>query len=195
MADIRHIPLGNAGFTLIEVLVTLAVIALGLLGLAALQVRVHQAELEAYSRAQAIILLDDMANRINANRATAQCYAFATTGGSPYLGVPDAGHTAPLTCAGYGDTNTQQRAVSDLNEWDAGLQGTAEQVGANAVGGALGARGCVTYDAATQTYTVAVAWQGIVDTAAPAVACGNSAYGRESQRRVVWTTLKIATLL
>ena len=195
MGDIGRIPRKNAGFTLIEVLVTLVVIALGLLGLAALQVRVHQAEREAYSRAQAIILLDDMTNRINANRATAPCYAFATAGGSPYLGVTDSGHAATLSCAGYGDANTQLRALSDLNEWDAVLQGTTELVGANAAGGALGARGCITYDAVTRTYTVAVAWQGIVDTAVPAVSCGNNTYGRETQRRVVWTTLQIATLL
>ena len=59
----------------------------------------------------------------------------------------------------------------------------------------IGARGCISLDAATSTYTVAVAWQGVTETAVPTVACGNNAYGTETRRRVVWTTFKPATLL
>ena len=180
---------------MIEVLVTLFVIALGLLGLAALQNRIHQAEFEAYNRAQALMLLDAIVNRINANRATAPCYAITTNGGTPYLGVPDAGHAGTITCSGYGDASTQQLAVDDLSEWNRVMQGTTELVGAAAVGAALGARGCISIDPATSTYTVAVAWQGIAETSAPSVSCGNNLYGAETRRRVVWATLRIATLL
>lgn len=180
---------------MIEVLVTLFVIALGLLGLAALQNRIHQAEFEAYNRAQALMLLDAIVNRINANRATAPCYAITTNGGTPYLGVPDAGHAGTITCSGYGDASTQQLAVDDLSEWNRVMQGTTELVGATAVGAALGARGCISIDPATSTYTVAVAWQGIAETSAPSVSCGNNLYGAETRRRVVWATLRIATLL
>lgn len=195
MVEMRCRRHAGTGFTMIEVLVTLFVIALGLLGLAALQSRVHQAEFEAYNRAQALVLLDAIVNRINANRATAPCYAITTDGGTPYLGMPDAGHASSITCSGYGDANTQQLAVNDLNEWDRMAQGTTELVGAAAVGAALGARGCISFDPATATYTVAVAWQGIAATSAPAVACGNNRYGAETRRRVVWATLRIATLL
>lgn len=188
----RH---ADTGFTMIEVLVTLFVIAIGLLGLAALQNRIHQAQFEAYNRAQALIMLEAIVNRINANRATAPCYAVTTNGATPYLGVPDAGHASTISCSGYGDANTQQLAVNDLNEWDRVVQGTTELVGATAVGAALGARGCISFDPATEVYTVAVAWQGIVETAAPAVSCGNNRYGAETRRRVVWATLRIATLL
>ena len=58
----------------------------------------------------------------------------------------------------------------------------------------LGARGCVSYDATTLTYTVVVTWQGMSDTFAPVVNCANGLYGAETKRRAVWTTLKIATL-
>ena len=180
---------------MIEVLVTLMIIALGLLGLAALQTRTQQAELEAYNRAQALVLLDAITNRINANRATAPCYAITTGNGAPYLGVPDAGHAGAVSCSGWGDMNTQQLAVNDLNEWDRAVQGTTELVGATAAGGVLGARGCISFDPAASTYTVAVAWQGIAETSAPAVSCGNNQYGTETRRRVIWTTLRIANLL
>src|SRR3954462_5179298 len=183
------------GATLIEILVTLVVIALGLLGLGAFQMRTQQAGLEAYNRAQALVLLDAIVNRINANRQTAPCYAITTAGGFPYLGFADLNHAGAITCAGFGDANTQQLAVDDLNDWDQTLQGGLEAFAGNATGAALGARGCIIFDAVTATYTVAVAWQGMIETQPPTVACGNNAYGTESRRRVVWTTFKPATLL
>lgn len=191
MSNQKHI----SGFTLIEILVTLVIIALGLLGLGAFQMRTQQAGLEAYNRAQALVLLDAIVNRINANRQTAPCYAITTPAGSPYLGYADANHVGAISCAGFGDANTQQLAVDDLTEWDLILKGAREAVGGNATGAALGARGCISFDAVTSTYTVAVAWQGMTAMAVPTVACGNNAYGTESMRRVVWTTFKPATLL
>jgi type IV pilus assembly protein PilV len=197
-----------AGATLIEILVTLVVIALGLLGLGAFQMRTQQMGLEAYNRAQALVLLEAIVNRINANRQTAPCYAITTAAGTPYLGYADVNHVGPINCAGFGDVNTQQLAVNDLTEWntqqlavndltewDQVLQGAREAVGLTATGGALGARGCIIFDAVTTTYTVAVAWQGMTETVAPTVACGNNRYGTETRRRIVWTTFKPATLL
>lgn len=184
-----------AGATLIEILVTLVVIALGLLGLGAFQMRTQQMGLEAYNRAQALVVLDAIVNRINANRQTAPCYAITAAGGSPYLGFPDGNHLGNVSCAGFGDANTQQLAVDDLNEWDQILQGGLEAIAGNATGSALGARGCILFDPATSTYTVAVAWQGFTETEAPTVDCGNNAYGTEKLRRVVWTTFRPATLL
>jgi type IV pilus assembly protein PilV len=188
-------PKSIAGFTLIELLVTLVIVALGLLGLGAFQMRTQQAGLEAYNRAQALVLLDAIVNRINANRQTAPCYAITSAGGAPYLGYADANHAGTITCAGFGDANTQQTAVDDLNEWDRTLQGGMEAVAGNATGSALGARGCILFDAVTSTYTVAIAWQGMIETQPPTIACGNNAYGSESRRRVVWTTFKPAILL
>jgi type IV pilus assembly protein PilV len=198
----RHTP-SISGFTLIEVLVTLAIIAIGLLGLGAFQARVQQAELEAYNRAQALVLLNTIVNRINTNRQTGPCYVITTGTGTPYLGYADGGHAGTISCVGYGDVNTQAMAVADLNDWDQMLQGATEAVAVTnaAAGGALGARGCISYDGGpgtsvtTYTYTVVVAWQGMTPTVAPTVACGNNAYGQETLRRVVWTTFKVAKLL
>ncbi len=55
---------------MIEVLVTLVVLALGLLGVVGLQARGQQAELESYQRGQALVLLQDMVDRMNTNRPT-----------------------------------------------------------------------------------------------------------------------------
>ena len=60
--------IGQRGVGLIEVLISLVIIAIGLLGLAALQGKAQKAELESYQRSQALILLQDVAGRLRANR-------------------------------------------------------------------------------------------------------------------------------
>lgn len=59
------------GFTLIEVLVAVVILAIGLLGLAALQNSGLQGSQEAYLRSQATLLASDITDRMRANRAAA----------------------------------------------------------------------------------------------------------------------------
>ena len=195
-----------AGFTLIEILVTLLIVVLGLLGLAGLQARIQQAEFESYQRGQALILLYDMVDRIQLNRATVDCFAFTNdlTNGAPYLGVDG----ATLTACSASSANNNNMADAARSEWDGLLKGAAETKGGVSVGAMIGARGCVSYDATTELvnpatgglidgtgiYTVAVAWQGTVDTFAPTVACANNLYGTEAKRRVVSATFRLASL-
>ncbi|MDQ3197315.1 MAG: type IV pilus modification protein PilV [Pseudomonadota bacterium] len=193
----------SAGFSMIEVLITLVILMFGLLGISGLQARAQQAEFESYQRAQALVLLNDMADRINRNRETTPCYDITTSSGTPYLG---SSATATAACSGYGSAATQRLAINDLTEWNNLLTGTAEVSGGNNIGAMTGARGCVTRDPATNSYAIAVAWQGIAETSAPAalagattatsnaISCGANLYGSETRRRVVWTTLRIAKL-
>lgn len=59
------------GMTLIEVLVTLVIISVGLLGVAALQLTTVRNNQDAFVRSQAAVLASDMLDRIRANRAAA----------------------------------------------------------------------------------------------------------------------------
>ena len=72
---------------MIEVLVSLVILLLGLLGLIGLQAKAHNAEIESYQRAQAIVLLQDMFDRMNANRDDAYnlAYSDAAVGGGGAL--------------------------------------------------------------------------------------------------------------
>ena len=54
-------PHSQRGTSLVEVLVTMVILAIGLLALAGLQARLHVLQIESYQRAQALILLQDMA--------------------------------------------------------------------------------------------------------------------------------------
>ena len=186
------------GFTMLEVLVAIVITVFGLLGLIGVQAIAHQAELESYQRAQALIMLNDIVERINANRGSATCYAITSAAtGTPYLGTNTGGGYAgtPNCTAGYVNIQTKALADSGMAEWDQTLQGAAEAAGGGGnVGAMSGARGCVSYDPVANVYTVAVAWQGMTDTFAPVVNCANGLYGPETKRRVVWTTLQIAKL-
>jgi type IV pilus assembly protein PilV len=187
----------SGGSSLIEILVTLIIVAVGLLGLAATQAAMQTADVESYQRSQALVLINDMLDRINANRYAAQCYAVTTaTAGSPYLGAPGSGHLGAPACA-LGSVTVEQlaQANTDLQEWNDLLNGAAEARDGSDVGAMSGARGCVSFDAATGAYTIVVSWQGRSDTFAPVVSCANGLYGAETQRRAVWLTLSIADLL
>jgi type IV pilus assembly protein PilV len=177
------------GVTLIEVLVTVIILSIGLLGIAGLQSRLQMSEMEAYQRAQALMLLNDMANRVATNRTNAANYV---TGAASPLG---AGIACPTTIA-----TRQQR---DAGEWCAALQGAAETTSGTSVGAMIGGRGCVEALGSGQ-YLVTVAWQGLTPLTAPpaGVACGANSYDgpagsvctSDRCRRVVTTIVRVAAL-
>lgn len=183
----RLAPQRLRGASMIEVLVSLVIIAVGLLGLAGLQVRLQSSEMESYQRTQALLLLDDMASRIAVNRNNADTYLVAAD--SP-LGVGPACPTASTTVADR-----------DRAEWCRALQGAAETSGASKVGAMIGGRGCV--ESVDGDYLVTVTWQGLTPIAAPpaSVACGAGSYDATGTscvgdlcRRAVTTLVRIADL-
>lgn len=73
------------GFSMIEVLITVLILAIGLLGLAGLQSTGIRSNHSAYLRSQATILAYDIADRMRANRSAALVGAYTTAGSS---GIP-----------------------------------------------------------------------------------------------------------
>jgi type IV pilus assembly protein PilV len=173
------------GATLIEVLVSLIILMVGLLGLVGVMIQSQRAQLESYQRVQALLLVQDMASRIGTNVAAAPCYVQAATLGTDVTAAID------TTACASGTTDQKTRAAADLNEWSNLLKGSAELSGTTAVGAVLGARGCVTRNAATGVYQVSVAWQGVQAAGAPpaGITCGNGSYGDDAQRRAVAITV------
>ena len=94
------------GFTLIEVLVALLIVALGMLGNAMLQLQGMKNSNDAYLRSQIGIFAYDIADKIRANRECQDQYLTQTflSEGSPYIvGTSDAGaciHSNTLGNAG-----------------------------------------------------------------------------------------------
>ena len=189
----------QSGTTMIEVLITMIILLVGLLGIAALQARAQALELESYQRAQALILMSDIVDRININRSTPSCFDLADpSDGSGWIG---AGYTGPATCTAS-TSAYNNLAIAAIASIDALLDGSAETSGGTSVGSMLGARACISYDATTEMagvpgsglHTVAVSWQAMVDLYVPAVNCGNDQYGDETKRRTVSTAFRIADL-
>lgn len=154
---------GQRGLTMLEVLITIVILAFGLLGLAGLQARMQVAEIESYQRAQGIVLLQDMVDRINANRQNATAYGGIAAGKTYNSGTVD-------DCTGMTGKDR------DLCEWHNALLGASETVGVDNLGAMIDAHGCVTNTVATppREFLVSVVWQGLTPTAAPPSAntCG-----------------------
>lgn len=178
------------GFAMIEILVTMVVLLVGLLGLAGVTARAGSAEVESYQRVQGILLAQDMVDRLNANRKMASCYSNGGSGrtvGKGYSGTP--------TCAG--GTPEAALAVSDVTLWDQLLKGSAETSGSTKLGAMIDARGCIErIDSANSIYRISVAWQGLAKTTAPvnALDCGKDQYGDNRMRRLITVTVRIGNL-
>jgi type IV pilus assembly protein PilV len=188
------------GSTLIEVLVTLIILMIGLLGLVGLMVQSQRGQMEAYQRVQALVVMQDMVNRINTNRKSAACYVTSAMS-TPYLGT---GGGTPTACA-IGTAAQIATVARDLSEWNALLLGSAENLGGGNAGAMIGARGCVT-SITTDVYRVTVAWQGTSATKAPPadasaavnIPCAKDLYnsdGTDNLRRVVYQDVHIIDLL
>lgn len=178
----------QSGTSLMEVLMTVVILAFGLLGLAKLQSKIQLAELESYQRVQATLLAADISERINANRAQAANYVSTGTFGT--------GDSQPADCS-----TVAIGAPRDLCEWSHSLKGAAEKKSTSNVGAMIGARGCITEiqtaDPTTGTctpgiYQVTVAWQGLHPTIKPKDNCGENTYGNDdNMRRTISTQISV----
>jgi len=161
------------GFTLIEVLVTLVITAIALLGFVGLQNRAQMAELEASNRVHANLLAQHMVGQIKAN---------------PTLGN---------VCASFSSsswTTSSTTTCPILSTWKSLIDGNNETIGAGTsslkVGGITKGKGCITYaESSTPNglikpamYKVEVAWQGVNKSAddGDADSCGYGGYGDDN---------------
>src|ERR1700757_2401327 len=125
------------GFTMVETLVALVVLAVGMLGVASLVVASLNSASSAIARMQAVNLATDIADRIRANRRAGNAYA---------------GAGADNGCVGSAAVSCTpaQMAATDIFLWQRQLS--------KAFGGA-GATGTITFAAGTPAnYTIVVGW-------------------------------------
>lgn len=178
------------GATLIEILVSMVILLVGLLGLIGVMIQSQRAQVESYQRSQALMLVQDMASRISTNRVAADCYDDEGT-----LGTGKATADIDVAACTAGSAAQKARATADLQDWNELLKGSAETLtvsgAATQVGAVLNARGCISKDAGG-VFQVSVAWQGAESSGAPpaGITCGTGLYGADdANRRAVSITV------
>jgi type IV pilus assembly protein PilV len=101
-------PVVASGFTLVEVLVVTVVMAVGLIGSAALLLTGLRASRLAMQQTKAVNLAADLGDRIRANRSAGTAYALG----------PGAQLAAPArACQSIGECDPHDVAARDLYEW------------------------------------------------------------------------------
>ena len=162
----------SQGFTLVEVLVTLVITTIALLGFVGLQNRAQMAELEASNRVHANLLAQHMVGQIKANPSLANVCASFSASSSTW-------------------TTSSTTTCPILSTWKSLMDGENETIGTGTsllkVGGITKGEGCITYTASSTSsgvttppkYIVEVAWQGLNTSAAVggANSCGYGEYG------------------
>jgi type IV pilus assembly protein PilV len=168
------------GFSMIEVLITLVVIAFGLLGLSGFVTRATAMSIETGQRARAAALLEDMQFRVANNKLNLASYATGVTHGA-----------AEVTgCAGLGTL-----AARDLCQWNNLLVGTHEALGAGATAQALTFRGCITQpNPAQPVIVITVTWAATMPGIPPADNCAAGTFGDDSFRRILRSQVRVAAL-
>jgi type IV pilus assembly protein PilV len=143
---------------MIEILIALVITVFGRCALLAFNLRTYQAESESYQRSQALVLVEDMAQRIRANRSAILDYATPDTAA--------AGAGAVLETCGAGVS-----AANDICEWGNLLRGAAETAaGGIQIGAMSHAQGCIAVTAPAPgasgptSANVVVVWRGNVAT-------------------------------
>lgn len=168
----RARPRQVSGFTLIEILVTVLILSLGLLGVAGMQLRATTHEFESYQRGQALALARDMETRIRSSRGIVAGYvdnAVSSVDGSRYFGVNGADYTTAGLCT-LGAT-ALEKSKYEACQWGRALSGAAD---GSTAGTMVGARGCVmrvvpaNAGAIADVYVVVV-WQGTSPGSEPPV--------------------------
>ncbi len=139
------------GFTLIEVLVTMFVLAIGLLAVASLQAMSKKLHYDAIQRTSAGALAQSMVESMRGNPAHLDAYL-----------TTDASQLSLNTDCAQTICSEAQLASYDLYRWNREMQGVETQSGSDSAGGLVNPTGCISKDGALPgLYIIAIAWRGI----------------------------------
>lgn len=109
----------QAGFSLIEVLVALLVLAIGLLGILVMQARGLQLNQAGYLQSQAMFMAEDIVERIRSNQTAIDSYS---------IDLEDSGDDSAGFCDSIvSSCSDTEMAAADLFQWKAQLANVLPQ--------------------------------------------------------------------
>lgn len=103
----------HEGFSFLEILITISIITIGLLGITLLLISSHREIQESVSRSHAVWLLDDLSNRMLANREAIKSYHTQ--------GIYQCPSQPPVFCESRYDTSkhlAQNCSADDMASYD-----------------------------------------------------------------------------
>lgn len=173
------------GVGMIEVLVTLVIVSVGFLNMAALQTTAKRSNFDAVQRTTGVILAHDIVERMRANPVVLANYL--TNGiGRATLSAPT------LTCTAGAQCTPQQLAARDLYQWEQSIDGVTEvRLSEGTQTGGLGSpTGCITGPVAggPGIYTITIVWRGLneqTNVSANPCGLGSGLYGASDEFRRV----------
>lgn len=174
----------QAGFNLIEVLVTLVVLSVGLLGTAAMQMVSKKSTFESMQRTAAAWSATDILERMRVNNTELDSYL----GMAAVDGMPVPARNCDLELC-------DPLQIAEFDRWRVSnvLGGVAETGASGATGGLVESTLCINgpADGSSGFYEVAIAWRGnAILSNAQAHPCGAGLYGAgdEFRRLLIYTT-------
>lgn len=156
MRSMKRFAGSSAGFSMIEVLAAVLVLAVGVLGYAGLQARAMRSTGESYYRAQAMAIAQDLASRMKINASQLPTYTLATNWAS-IASQPD------QTCLN-GSCTPAQIATGDIAD-------ISYEASAVLTNGRVNVEPCIN---ATSLTCVYVAWAGTLPTTGSSGQCVDS---------------------
>ncbi len=142
------------GFTLVEVLIALFILAVGILGIIGLMLFAKQNNYDAIQRTTAAMLATDIAERMRVNPQALPSYRVQVEPIPANTAAPTPSCNAAPGCA------PAAIAARDLALWYSQIAGAAETAGGNNTGGLLAPSACITNTGTPNQYRIAIAWRG-----------------------------------
>lgn len=166
----------GSGFSLVELLVTMIIVSVGVLGVASLQIRSLQQNREAFFRAEASYLANGMMDRIRANPQTVYNLTIAQA------------PIAATSCVLLG-CNSAQMAIYDMAQWQCSIRSVDAAGATYPICAQLGVTGALPLGAGrvTQSAITALLYQVEVRWAADSFAtlCGSRTVAQPACQSIV----------
>ncbi|MCL1056979.1 type IV pilus modification protein PilV [Shewanella gelidimarina] len=145
------------GLSLIEVMVSLVILVVGLIGIFNLHIIAKRGSFESFQQTQAAYLANDIVNRMKLNKAQLPGYA-GTYEGKLTLpsAVCDVAVNVNIVCS------NGESLAWDLYQWEQNINGASEQLRNKNVGGLDSPTACISVTG--NAVMVVMTWRGISET-------------------------------
>ncbi|WP_076407821.1 type IV pilus modification protein PilV [Shewanella sp. UCD-KL12] len=143
------------GFSLIEVLVSLVILVIGLIGVFNLHIVAKRGSFESFQQTQASFFAIDIINRMKLNRGQLAGYAGTYAGN---LSLPS--QSCDVSIGGNAICTSTETLQWDLYNWEQLLNGAGETKATRSIGGLDTPTACIQVSGAGDV-VVAITWRGI----------------------------------